>query len=236
MRFGVIYADPPWDYKMWSEKGKTGPKNRDPSNHYPVLDIEELFRLPVAPLREKACVLLLWATWPFLEQALVLVKEWGFSYKTCLPWLKLSRSDLPKIGTGYHVRHCTEPLLICTYGDPPVPDPKKRREGVFFNEEEEECPGFYANRVGRHSAKPEGIYEFCESYRGPYLELFARPDGGLFPERDGWTRIGNEITGRDIREDLLLLREQRDERRFDASASEQEESAGNLGARSLVLL
>ena len=183
MKYRTILADPPWDYEP---KG-TG---RNPTNHYSCMTIQDICQMPVKAILEPDAVLLLWAVWPFMEEALAIIDGWGFQYKTGFPWLKLSRDMLPRMGTGYHARACTEPLLIGTRGKPACPEPFERQEGVLFS------------KLGKHSAKPDAIYERAELYDGPYLEMFARPDGDLFPFRAGWTQIGNEITGNSIEIDL----------------------------------
>jgi len=38
MKFNIIYADPPWRYKTYSNKGK----GRSAENHYKTLDIEDI--------------------------------------------------------------------------------------------------------------------------------------------------------------------------------------------------
>ena len=194
MKFRTILADPPWDYETWGPEGK----HRSPDKHYKVMGCDWLCTLPVDEIAAKDCVLLLWVTWPHLAsgQAHRIIEQWGFTGKTGFPWLKLSKDMLPRMGTGYHVRACTEPLIIATKGHPAAPEPWERQEGVLFS------------KLGKHSAKPDDIYARAELYDGPYLEMFARPDGGLFPfVREGWTQIGNEITGRDIADDLRLLAE-----------------------------
>lgn len=51
--------------------------------------------------------------------------------------------------------------------------------------------------VGEHSAKPEKIYPRIEALTGSsYIELFARKT------RAGWTSLGNEIDGLDLRESI----------------------------------
>lgn len=104
----------------------------------------------------------------------------------------MSEAGVPRRGIGWHHHSCSEFLRVAIRGSltPAVED---RLKAVIFNP------------IGRHSAKPDAQYEFAEAYGGPYLEMFARPDGGLFPPRDGWTRIGNEITGNDIADDLRSL-------------------------------
>jgi N6-adenosine-specific RNA methylase IME4 len=141
----------------------------------------------------KDCVVLMWATWPHLPQALRMMEAWGVDFKTGFPWLKLSKDMLPRLGTGYHARACSEPLLIGTRGNPRAPAPHERREGVLFS------------KVGAHSAKPDTIYEVAELYDGPFLECFARPDGGLDEPRRNWWRIGDAMDGLDISEALCRL-------------------------------
>ena len=194
MKFRTILADPPWLFNSWGPGGK----GRSADQHYNCMTHEMLYALHVNEIAEKDCVLLLWATWPMLAEGTVsrLLGEWGFAGKTGFPWLKLSKDMLPRMGTGYHARACTEPLIIATKGSPAAPEPWERQEGVLFS------------KLGKHSAKPDDIYARAELYAGPFLEMFARPDGGLFPfVREGWTQIGNEITGRDIGDDLRLLAE-----------------------------
>ena len=46
--------------------------------------------------------------------------------------------------------------------------------------------GLLSKRL-EHSRKPVDLYEYAESFPGPYLELFARS------KRIGWTSWGNEV-------------------------------------------
>ena len=56
----VIYADPPWAYKVWSKKGA----GRSAESHYPTMDIASIKALPVGELADKDCALFLWITFP----------------------------------------------------------------------------------------------------------------------------------------------------------------------------
>jgi N6-adenosine-specific RNA methylase IME4 len=197
MRFRTILADPPWVYRaMGKNPGRAGGLIKNPAQIYGGIPTDALCKLPVSAIAEKDAALILWATWPCLEDALQVINTWGFDYKTGLPWVKMTRAAAPKRGIGFHHAGCSELLLIATRGKnmcPSLHGPKPI--GVLFHP------------AGRHSAKPEDAYEIVERYGSPFLEMFARPDGGLFPTRPGWTRIGNEITGRDIVDDLRLLAE-----------------------------
>jgi N6-adenosine-specific RNA methylase IME4 len=144
----------------------------------------QLAALPVSVLAAADAVLLLWATWPQLPVALRLVEAWGFAYVTGFPWIKLQGNPKqrldgtltvkPVYGTGYWVRGCSEIVLICKRGN--VAAPRSSVLGLLSDQME-------------HSRKPENLYEYAESFPGPYLEMFARRP------RPGWDTFGNEITG-----------------------------------------
>ena len=63
MKYNVIYADPPWAYKVWSKKGK----GCSAESHYPTMSIEDIKALPVGELAAKDCALFLWITFPMLR-------------------------------------------------------------------------------------------------------------------------------------------------------------------------
>lgn len=148
-KFSVIYADPPWEYYL--------PLRGSPDMHYHVMSTEEICKLKV-PASEDA-VLFLWATNPKLEDALQVMKAWGFTYKTNMVWVK------DKIGTGYYFRGQHELLLIGTKGKIGVPTEESRQPSVLFSPARE------------HSSKPVEVYDIIERMypnQKAYLELFAR--------------------------------------------------------------
>ena len=95
-RFGVIYADPPWRFEVYSRD--TG-LDRDASNHYPVQALEKIKALDVASIAAPDSVLFLWATAPMLPEALEVMAAWGFEYRTHFVWAK------DRAGTGYWNRN-----------------------------------------------------------------------------------------------------------------------------------
>ena len=163
--YSVIYADPPWSWKTYSEAGK----DRTPENHYPLLDAGDIVNLdfPVA----KDAVLFMWTTAPHFETALKVIPAWGFAYKTNIIWFK------DRMGTGYWVRNKHEHLLIATRGIIPAPSMG------------DQCMSVIEAAVGKHSAKPDAFREIIISYYPDLtkLELFAR---GEAP--DGWDFWGKE--------------------------------------------
>jgi N6-adenosine-specific RNA methylase IME4 len=167
-RYGVIVADPPWRWEPYSRE--TG-MDRAAENHYPTSKVEEIAALPVLSIAHDDCVLFLWATVPCLEYALVVMKAWGFAYKSQFVWVK------DRIGLGFWSRNKHEILLIGTRGHVPAPAPGTQWASVI------EAP------VGAHSVKPDKALEMIERYFSnlPKIELHRRG-----PTRPGWDSWGNE--------------------------------------------
>ncbi len=179
--FDVVLADPPWRYSNMGSglQGLAG-------SHYQTLTIDQLEELPVVEVCAPRCVLVMWATWPKLPDAMRLIDAWGFEFKTGLPWVKVTKAlDKVRSSVGFWMRATSEPVLIAVRGKASPPPPASRRAGILGNLGEV----LLAPRQ-EHSAKPDAIYEFAESLTAHLgderLELFAR---GL---RDGWTCWGQE--------------------------------------------
>ena len=162
--FPVIYADPPWRYDVVESE------SRAIENHYPTMSNEDIYALPIQSLCTDDAVLFLWATSPKLVEAIQVVAAWGFTYKTCMVWVK------DKIGMGYYARQQHELLLIATRGAPPTPAPADRPSSIVN-----------ATRDA-HSAKPAEFYSVIERMYPalPKIELFCRSP------RDGWSAWGNQ--------------------------------------------
>lgn len=113
-KYKIIYADPPWSFKTYSDAGK----DRSPDNHYKVMNLEDIKNLPVKQLADKDCVLFMWTIDTHVPQALEVMKSWGFTYKTVgFTWTKINKSaklnsiDASKdvfTGMGYWTR-CLHP-------------------------------------------------------------------------------------------------------------------------------
>ena len=166
-KYGVILADPPWKFEVWSDKGLT---NTSASNHYPISDLDEIKRLGVPSIAAKDSVLFLWATVPMLPQALEVMAAWGFSYVSNFCWIK------NRPGTGYWVRNEHELLLVGKRGKVPAPAGGDQPGSVIHAD------------VRRHSQKPDAVYLLIEAMfpHLPKIELYART------RRDGWHAWGLE--------------------------------------------
>ncbi len=165
-KFQVIYADPPWRY----ENPPMGGSNRSIENHYPTMDLDEICALDIGLVADDNCVLFLWATAPKLAECMEVISAWGFTYRTCMVWVK------DKIGMGYHARNQHELLLIAKRGEMAPPEPSDRPSSVLQAPRQE------------HSAKPLEYYDIIERMYPAQnkLELFCR-----LP-RDGWAVWGNQ--------------------------------------------
>jgi hypothetical protein len=87
MRFGVIYADPPWPFDTYSVQGR----QRSPDRNYDTMTVEAIKAFPVAALAAEDSVLFLWGVWPELPGVLDVMAAWGFEYKTAgFVWVKLN--------------------------------------------------------------------------------------------------------------------------------------------------
>jgi N6-adenosine-specific RNA methylase IME4 len=167
-RYPVLYADPPWDYKLYSE---TTGSARAAAEHYPTMKLSEICALPVANLATDDAILFMWTTAPHLQEAFEVLAAWGFEYKTNAVWVKHAQ------GLGFFVRGQHELLLIATCGDMPCPLPANRPPSVIQAPRRE------------HSQKPDEAYDLIERmYPGmPKIELFARDT------RSGWSAWGNQL-------------------------------------------
>lgn len=167
-RFRTLISDPPWKF------GDSLPGHgRGAKKHYPLLSVGELERFALPPLASD-CRLFLWRVASMQEEALAVMRAWGFALKAEIVWKKLTATGKRHFGMGRTVRMEHEVCLIGVRGRPPVLSHSVR--SVF------EAP------VGRHSEKPDEFYRIVESLSpGPYAEMFARR------RRRGWASFGNEL-------------------------------------------
>lgn len=171
LHYGVIIADPPWRFGLWSDNGE----EKSPQSQYQCMTTSDIAALPVGDLAGGNCALLMWATAPMLPDAFRVLEAWGFRYVTAGAWAKQSSTGNKwAFGTGYVMRSAAEIFLIGTIGSPKCVSKSIRNLIV-------------APTRG-HSRKPDDQYSIMESlYPDAFkLELFARQ------RRDGWDAWGNQ--------------------------------------------
>lgn len=126
----------------------------------------------------------MWATTPLFPDAIKLLSDWGFTYKTMIVWEKTGI-----LGMGNWLRVQTEFVLIGVKGN--VPPFKHQQKNIF------------KHKIGKHSQKPHFFRLLVESLANKSftespplkLELFARSRDGFFPdyEYEGWDVYGNQV-------------------------------------------
>ena len=166
LKFRTLYVDPPWRYENTASRGAA-------NNHYSTMSIDELTKLPIEMLVTPDAHLHLWTTNAFLRDAFDLIDVWGFTYKSCLVWVK------PQLGMGNYWRVSHEYLLLGIRGQLPFQDKSQR--------------SWVEARRKRHSQKPYCVRELIERVSpGPYLELFGREE---IPDSQ-WTVFGDQVERR----------------------------------------
>lgn len=182
-RYQIIYADPPWTFKTYSDKGK---RAKFGAGSYPTMSDEDICNLPIKDISDDNCILFIWATFPKLESVFKVIKSWGFKYKTCaFTWVKKNPNGVGDwLGLGYWTRANAEICLLATKGN--IKRINSNIKQIVFSPRRE------------HSRKPDEIRDNIIKLVGdlPRIELFARQ------RYEGWNAWGNEVPS-DIQMNIL---------------------------------
>lgn len=138
--------------------------------------VKEIASLPVNELMADRSHCYLWVPNALLAEGLLVLENWGFTYKSNLVWHKVRKDGgSDGRGVGFYFRNVTELVLFGTRGRLRTAAPARRQVNLF------------ASRKREHSRKPDELYQIIEGCSpGPYLELFARHP------RAGWHAWGYE--------------------------------------------
>lgn len=171
-KYQIIYADPPWSYQ------NGGVPQGGVNAQYPTMTLADIKALPVAEIADNPSVLLLWATFPQMQEALEVIKAWGFTYKTLgFSWLKTNKDGSPFFGVGYYAKSNQEVCLLAVKG--------KAHSLVKSNK----VSSVVITGRTKHSEKPAVVRQKIIQLFGdlPRIELFARQ------KTKGWDVFGNEV-------------------------------------------
>jgi N6-adenosine-specific RNA methylase IME4 len=171
--FGTVLADPPWRFS--NRTGKVAPEHRRLAR-YATLTAKEIAGLPVPALMAPRSHCYLWVPNALLAEGLMVMENWGFTYKANLVWHKVRKDGgSDGRGVGFYFRNVTELVLFGSRGQLRTLGPGRSQVNLL------------ATRKREHSRKPDEMYELIERCSpGPHLELFARH------RRPGWTAWGDE--------------------------------------------
>ncbi len=166
-KYDVILADPPWPYDLVGKNFDsqfTGSSENykavdSAEDHYPVMSIDDIKKLPVKSISETNAVCYLWITGPHLPYGAEVLKVWGFTYSTvAFVWYK------EKTNPGFYTMSSCEYCLVGKKGS--IPKPRGSRNELQFLAEERT----------HHSAKPAEIRNRIAKMHPTQkrIELFAR--------------------------------------------------------------
>lgn len=183
--YKVIVADPPWSFG-----DKLPGVTRGAERNYKVMTVKDVETFEHDLVHRQVgpdALLFLWRVASQVEEAMQVVRAWGFVPKSEIVWVKTSSEEaqseylagrMPTLhfGMGRYVRMSHEVCVIASRG-----------RGIRYVRDHGTRSVFLAP-VGRHSAKPEEFFDLVERLApGPYVELFARR------RRLGWTCLGDEL-------------------------------------------
>ena len=173
-KYQIIYADPPWDYKGQKQhNGKGGKDSGGAIIHYPTMKLAELKKLKVPDIADDDCLLFMWTSSPHLDQAIDLMKAWGFKYSTVgFVW------DKQRVNPSFYTMSQCELCLIGKKGR--IPKPRGARN----------IRQFLSVLRTKHSEKPCEVRTRIEEMFPEQIkiELFARKNFA------GWDVWGNEVS------------------------------------------
>ena len=171
-KYRIIYADPPWDFS-----NKIGGSGSNVKEIYNTLSLKQIENLDIQRITKENAILFLWTTDATLENALQIIKKWGFEYKTVqFIWVKIGKNKKPVHVISPYSSKCCEMCLVATKGTMQKYI-KKRPKQLIISER------------GKHSEKPCEARKRIEEMlpKSSKIELFAR-------ERyNGWDCFGNEV-------------------------------------------
>ena len=177
-KYNIIYADPPWEYKQSGSKTNSRGMAKQ---HYDTMTTDDICELPIRKIATEDSVCFMWATFPNIEQALKVMKHWGYIYKSAaFVWVKKNRKSNSNFwGMGAYTRANAEVCLL----------------GISKKTKATKCVKSHAVHqiieaaVESHSKKPDETRDRITKLLGdlPRIELFARQYA------DGWDCWGNEV-------------------------------------------
>lgn len=172
-KYNIIYADPPWRFTTYSDKGKA----KSPEMHYDCMSLNDIKNLPVNDAAADDAALFMWVYEPLLKEGIEVMESWGFNYTSiAFNWVKKNKkSDSLFVGLGYTTRKGME---LCLYG----------RRGKALPRQDKGVRQVVVDRIREHSRKPDCIRDDIVRLYGdlPRLEMFSRT------KTDGWDVFGNQ--------------------------------------------
>jgi len=180
-KYNIIYADPPWYRGQRMYSSNKNDHHVEADRHYPIMKKKALCDLPIKQIAADDSVLFMWVTDSNLDEAMEVIKAWGFKYKTvAFIWLKKERSGKQVCFMGCWTMKNAEIVLLATRG---------KMTKYLKNRKVRQLQEAIRER-SVHSRKPQIIRDRIVEMFGedlPKIELFARQ------RINGWDAWGNEV-------------------------------------------
>jgi N6-adenosine-specific RNA methylase IME4 len=165
-KYKTIVIDPPWN------QGKTGLRsvrpNQDRNLPYKIMTLEEIKDFNINKFAQEECLIFLWTTDKYIEEAHKILREWSFKKHCIFVWNK---------NTGvcpFSVQFRNEYCIMGYRGKL-----KLNKIGV---------PTSFFAKVREHSRKPDEFYEIVKQIAdSPRIDIFSRE------KREGFDQWGDEI-------------------------------------------
>jgi N6-adenosine-specific RNA methylase IME4 len=201
--YKLILCDPPWSY---NDKAIAG--NRGAEFKYPCMSIKELADMKdyIDEIAAIDSVLFMWTTAPMLPNAIVLMAEWGYKFKTvAFTWVKTNKNPFSSDTTpnnhltrNYYLQHTSVEGDEITHGDFMGMGNHTRSNAEFVllgirgkgvRRANASIRSTVISPIREHSRKPDEVRKRLEILYGDVtrIELFARE---RFPN---WDSHGNEV-------------------------------------------
>ncbi len=178
-KYNIIYADPPWHYGSKSAvNNTTGSAIKPLSDHYSTMSLEELKNMPIKDMTKDDAACFMWVTDSHIDEALEVLKSWGFRYKTiAFNWIKTTAKGNYCKNVAPWTMKSSEICLLGIKGKMTKYKQANNIESLVI-----------AERT-KHSRKPAEVRQRIEHLFGdlPRIELFARE------KTNGWDVWGDEV-------------------------------------------
>ena len=178
-KYNIIYADPPWHYGSKSAvNNTTGSAIKPLSDHYSTMSLQELKNMSIKNMTKDDAACFMWVTDSHIDEALEVLRSWGFAYKTiAFNWIKTTSKGNYCKNVAPWTMKSSEICLLGIKGRMTKYKQANNIESLVI-----------AQRT-QHSQKPNEVRKRIEDLFGdlPRIELFARE------KTDGWAVWGDEI-------------------------------------------
>jgi N6-adenosine-specific RNA methylase IME4 len=227
-KFDLALIDPPWPQAKRNKNTKFGLG----ANSYDLMSLDEICGIKVGSIMKDNSMIAMWTTGPYLEKGFKAINAWGFTHCTiCFAWVKLNRKNKKALeflknkdfkyvdeddintlliqilemisfkGPGNYTKANMEFCLLAKRGK----GLSEGRGGDGLNKtvrSRKVRQIIFSPIISPHSRKPDEARKRLKDLFGEdrkMIEFFARENV------DGWTSIGNQITGNDINVDVENL-------------------------------